>query len=60
MNPTLGLVMMVVAAGSLGVLALQGQFGRRSSDPEGREELRAMEARILANYRRRAGGGGVD
>lgn len=56
MNPTLGLVMMVVAAGSLGVLALQGRFVRRSSDVEGREELRAMEARMLEHTRRRAAG----
>lgn len=60
MNPTLGLTMMAIALASLGVVAFQGRFVRRSSDTEGREELRAMEARILDGYRRRAGGGEQD
>lgn len=56
MSPTLGLVMMVIAVGSLGVVAFQGRFAKRSVDLEGQEELREMEARILANYRRRVDG----
>lgn len=48
--------MMAVAVTSLGLFALQGRLAKRSSDPEGREELRQMEARMRAHARRRIEG----
>lgn len=56
MNPTLGLAMMTLGLASLAFVALQGRLVRRTSDPEGREELRQMEARMLARRRREGDG----
>ena len=57
MNPTLGLAMMAVAAATLALYAFQGRLVKRTSDPEGRDELREMAERMRERNRRRMEGG---